>query len=94
MAIIGRLDGEGSVRFAGERFEDAEYSIIIERGPEGRKSAYGFIVADADVLWRIFSAGARAILELEDGRGEVEFAIARSDLQRADIVISGPVPGY
>ena len=94
MDRLGSLSGNGRVSIAGEEIGEVEYSITVWRSGRGSKSASGRIVGDFSALNQIFEANDNATLELESDGGSISFIIRTLNSDGAEIVVSGPVPGF
>lgn len=80
----------------GDEIGNAEYEIRVFK-PKNLIEAHGILKADEGVLWKIFDSQAQgnATLLLENGE-TIEFLISSASVGSgvANIVISGPVPGF
>jgi hypothetical protein len=93
MSQIGTLTGTGRVHVDGKFIGGAYYDIEV-RKPRFVIEADGTIKAERATITKIRDAGG-ADLELEDG-GKIRILVQRWNLmdERADVAVSGPIPGF
>ena len=91
MAKIATLEGRGHLLVNDEDLGEVDYEIdiFVERG---LKDGRGHLVADFMVLEKAFT-GRNVKLQLRGGK-EVTIVIKRTQGDRAEILTSGPIPGY
>jgi hypothetical protein len=92
---LGKHIGRGRVVVNGKPVGSISYWIDVwhDNPPHGRKGADGWAEGDFSVLQAAYDAGS-ASLELQYGN-TVLFRITRLPMGgRAEIEVSGPVPGF
>jgi hypothetical protein len=94
MRELGALDGDGHLVLHDGMRAQVRYRIeVTEEEVGGLKSAGGNIAGEASAIYAAFNQGAFTI-ELATGE-TVQAIITHTGLEgRAEIVISGPVPGF
>ncbi len=92
MAHLGTIRGTGTLYVNDESVGTVDYSISVFQA-RVIKDARGSISGDPKALIAAFNAG-ESTLHLEDG-GEVKIIITNHTIGGpAQIVVSGPVPGF
>jgi hypothetical protein len=91
---LGKLTGRGRVIVHSKPVGSISYWIDVwhDNPPHGRQGADGWAEGDLAVLQAVFDADS-ATLELQYGN-TVSFRITRLFGARAEIAVSGPVPGF
>ncbi len=93
MEHLGSLTGTGHELIDKERLGPVRYDIRVYRS-HTLKDGSGAIEADGAIIDRMMKAG-ETFLELE-GDGTVAILVSRWDVlaDRAQIVTTGPIPGF
>ena len=89
---LGTLSGTGIVFVGGTRIGTGRYEIHVSRDDSDWKSAIGTLHAEWRLLEKLFNADS-AKLRLESGE-EIPIYVTEQFEDRADIRITGPVPGF
>lgn len=95
MIRLGSITGTGELICGKDSLGAASYSIQVwQDAGRGLRKADGEIEADDDAICRAFDDG-KAKLRLEGG-GEIEIVIENYNVMsgRADVAVSGAVPGF
>ncbi len=94
MTHLGSLKGTGFLRIGDEGLEPVEYRIDVYR-PRHLLEGRGFIRAAPGMIWEAYQSKDALTLQLEDGETlEIVIASVRAESGQANVVTSGPIPGY
>ena len=93
MVQLGTIRGRAAIAASDNELGEVGYSITVFR-PRFVTEAHGYITGPSKVLQTAMQAGG-AVLTLEGGQ-TVSVIVTHFSMQegRADIMVSGPVPGF
>ena len=93
MAHLGTIDGRATITAGGDDLGEVDYSISVFMR-RNLKQASGYITGTEAILFAASQAHG-AVLTLEDGE-TVNITVTRFTMpgDRAQIKVSGPVPGF
>lgn len=92
MAVLGRINGRGTLITKGDE-ASVSYDITITQSG-GLKEASGSIIGGPSDIFAAFNA-SESLLRLEKG-GEIKLIITQIGTPggEAQVMVSGPVPGF